>query len=239
MKWRAGRSSSSRISTIGSANHCGRVRRQGQSAGVAGARRAWHCLSVLIEDNLWMIRGFAHRDIPLYKRSAPKKGRAALGLELAGVTPVRRLHYMFGAWRDGASGCSDAGVSCADPANPWPPSNPVLEVATARPAVRHHHGLLWRRCRIAATDMARRSGFAGVCCRDDIPAGHPPPASPGRVDRTSCCAQHCGQLRGDRRFAGSAETTAFRPAFARTTSHRSGTGPVGKPSRDHCKNEMR
>lgn len=110
----------------------------------------WHLsYPFLIENDgeLWMIPESSIRgDVALYKcvRFPDKWERYATllsGLELADVTITRHngLHYLFGAWRDGAAGYSDSlAIYYADRLlGPWlaHASNPVLiDRASTRPA---------------------------------------------------------------------------------------------------------
>ncbi|MGL9618675.1 hypothetical protein QRQ56_11770 [Bradyrhizobium sp. U531] len=110
----------------------------------------WHLsYPFLIEDGgeLWMIpESSIHGDVALYKcvRFPDKWERHTTllsGLELADVTITQHngLHYLFGAWRDGAGGYSDSlAIYYADHLHgPWLPhaSNPVLiDRASTRPA---------------------------------------------------------------------------------------------------------
>ena len=122
----------------------------------------WHLsYPFLIEDGgeLWMIpESSTHGDVALYKcvRFPDQWERHATllsGLELADVTITQHngLHYLFGAWRDGAGGYSDSlAIFYAEHLlGSWLPhaSNPVLiDRASTRPAGNFVtlNGKLWR-----------------------------------------------------------------------------------------------
>ena len=122
----------------------------------------WHLsYPFLIESDgaLWMIpESSLHGDVALYKcvRFPDRWERHATllsGLELADATITQHdgLHYLFGAWRDGTGGYSDAlAIYYADHLlGPWLPhaSNPVLiDRASTRPAGNFVTlgGKLWR-----------------------------------------------------------------------------------------------
>ena len=122
----------------------------------------WHLsYPFLIEDGgaLWMIpESSIHKDVALYKcvRFPDKWERHATllsGFELADVTITQHhgLHYLFGAWRDGTGGYSDAlAIYYAEHLlGPWLPhaSNPVLiDRTSTRPAGNFVtiNGQLWR-----------------------------------------------------------------------------------------------
>jgi hypothetical protein len=141
---------------------------------------SWHLsYPFLIEDKgeLWMIpESSEHRDVALYKcvRFPDRWERHCTllsGLELADVTITRHngMHYLFGAWRDGAAGYSDmlAIYYADDLFGPWLPhaSNPVLmDRATTRPAGNFVtiNGALWRPVQDCASGYGTGLGLAEI-----------------------------------------------------------------------------
>ncbi len=141
---------------------------------------AWHLsYPFLIEhdEQLWMIpESSANRDVALYRcvRFPDKWERHCTllsGLELGDATITRHngLHYLFGAWRDGAGGYSDtlAIFYAGDLMGPWLPheSNPVLiDRASARPAGNFvtMNGQLWRPVQDCAYGYGAGLGLAEV-----------------------------------------------------------------------------
>ncbi|WP_051677689.1 hypothetical protein [Bradyrhizobium sp. URHD0069] len=141
---------------------------------------AWHLsYPFLIEhdDELWMIpESTGHRDVAVYKciRYPDKWERHCTllsGLELADATITRHngMNYLFGAWRDGTGGYSDAlAIFYADHLfGPWMPhaSNPVLlDRTTARPAGSFvtMEGKLWRPVQDSADGYGCALGLAEI-----------------------------------------------------------------------------
>ena len=176
----------------------------------------WHLsYPFLIEDDgeLWMIpESSLHGDVALYKcvRFPDKWERHATllsGLELADATITRHngLHYLFGAWRDGAGGYSDSlAIYYADHLlGPWRPhaSNPVMiDRASTRPAGNFVtiNGKLWRPVQDCAGGYGAALGLAEVVelspttfrqiVRHSL---RPGPAWPGRKLHT---LNRCGRL---------------------------------------------
>jgi hypothetical protein len=140
----------------------------------------WHLsYPFLIERDgeLWMIpESSAHRDVPLYKcvRFPDKWERHSTllsGLELADATITRYngINYLFGAWRDGTAGYSDAlAIFYAEHLfGPWLPhaSNPVLvDRASTRPAGNFAtlNGKLWRPVQDCADGYGSGLGLAEI-----------------------------------------------------------------------------
>jgi hypothetical protein len=176
----------------------------------------WHLsYPFMIEDKgeLWMIpESTGHRDVALYKcvRFPDRWERHCTllsGLELADVTITRHngLHYLFGAWRDGAAGYSDMlAIFYADDLHgPWLPhaSNPVLmDRASTRPAGNFVtiDGKLWRPVQDCAAGYGTGLGLAEIL--ELSPATfkqvvrhtlRPGPAWPGRKLHT---LNRCGEL---------------------------------------------
>jgi hypothetical protein len=179
-------------------------------------RESWHLsYPFLIEDkgDLWMIpESSEHRDVALYKciRFPDRWERHCTllsGLELADVTITHHqgLHYLFGAWRDGAGGYSDtlAIFYAHDLCGPWLPhaSNPVLmDRASTRPAGNFVtiDGALWRPVQDCAGGYGAGLGLAEIVelspttfrqiVRHTLKPG---PAWPGRKLHT---LNRCGSL---------------------------------------------
>jgi hypothetical protein len=140
----------------------------------------WHLsYPFLIERDgeLWMIpESSEHRDVPLYKcvRFPDKWERHSTllsGLELADATITRHdgIDYLFGAWRDGTGGYSDAlAIFYAQGLfGPWLPhaSNPVLvDRASTRPAGNFAtlNGKLWRPVQDCADGYGSGLGLAEI-----------------------------------------------------------------------------
>jgi hypothetical protein len=176
----------------------------------------WHLsYPFLIEHDgeLWMIpESSGHRDVPLYKcvRFPDKWERHSTllsGLELADATITRHngIDYLFGAWRDGTAGYSDAlAIFYAEHLfGPWLPhaSNPVLiDRASTRPAGNFTtlNGKLWRPVQDCADGYGSGLGLAEILeltpttyrqiVRHSI---RPGPAWPGRKLHT---LNRCGDL---------------------------------------------
>ncbi|MCS3760498.1 glucosamine inositolphosphorylceramide transferase family protein [Bradyrhizobium centrosematis] len=162
---------------------------------------------------LWMIpESSTNGDVALYKciRFPDKWERHATllsGLELADVTITRHngLHYLFGAWRDGAGGYSDSlAIYHADHLlGPWLPhaSNPVLiDRASTRPAGNFVtiNGTLWRPVQNctdgygAALALAEVVELSPTAFRQAVRHSlKPGPAWPGRKLHT---LNRCGRL---------------------------------------------
>jgi hypothetical protein len=176
----------------------------------------WHLsYPFLIEQDgeLWMIpESSGHRDVPLYRcvRFPDKWERHSTllsGLELADATITRHngINYLFGAWRDGTGGYSDAlAIFYAEHLfGPWLPhsSNPVLiDRASTRPAGNFVtlNGKLWRPVQDCADGYGSGLGLAEIIeltpttyrqvVRHSI---RPGPAWPGRKLHT---LNRCGDL---------------------------------------------
>ncbi|WP_314945182.1 hypothetical protein [Bradyrhizobium cosmicum] len=177
---------------------------------------SWHLsYPFLIENDgeLWMIpESSLHGDVALYKcvRFPDKWERHATllsGLELADATITRHngLNYLFGAWRDGTGGYSDAlAIYYAEHLlGPWVPhaSNPVLiDRASTRPAGNFvtMDGKLWRPVQDCADGYGAALGLAEIVelspttfkqvVRHSL---RPGPAWPGRKLHT---LNRCGRL---------------------------------------------
>jgi hypothetical protein len=176
----------------------------------------WHLSYPFViadKGELWMIpESSEHRDVALYKcvRFPDRWERHCTllsGLELADVTITRHngLHYLFGAWRDGAAGYSDtlAIFYGNDLFGPWSPhaANPVLmDRASTRPAGNfvNINGALWRPVQDCAAGYGTGLGLAEVVelspttfkqiVRHTLKPG---PAWPGRKLHT---LNRCGEL---------------------------------------------
>jgi hypothetical protein len=183
---------------------------------IAVLEEPWHLsYPFLIEhaDELWMIpESSAHRDVALYKCTGfPNKWErhATLlsDLELADATITQHngLYYLFGAWRDGTGGYSDALAifHAQDLMGPWLPhaSNPVLvDRASTRPAGNFvtMDDRLWRPVQDCAKGYGCGLGLAEIIeltptsfkqiVRNSIPPG---PLWPGRKLHT---LNRCGNL---------------------------------------------
>jgi hypothetical protein len=177
---------------------------------------SWHLsYPFLIERDgeLWMIpESSEHRDVPLYRcvRFPDKWERHSTllsGLELADATITRHngINYLFGAWRDGTGGYSDAlAIFYAEHLfGPWLPhsSNPVLvDRASTRPAGNFAtlNGKLWRPVQDCADGYGSGLGLAEIVeltpttyrqvVRHSI---RPGPVWPGRKLHT---LNRCGEL---------------------------------------------
>lgn len=176
----------------------------------------WHLSYPFLVEHageLWMIpESSAHRDVAIYKCVGfPDKWErhATLlsDLELADATITRHngLYYLFGAWRDGTAGYSDALAiyHAQDLMGPWLPhaSNPVLvDRASTRPAG-HFVTIeekLWRPVQDCTNGYGGGLGLAEVIeltptsfkqiVRTSIPPG---PLWPGRKLHT---LNRCGDL---------------------------------------------
>ena len=176
----------------------------------------WHLsYPFLIEHagELWMIpESSAHRDVAIYKCTGfPNKWEryATLlsDLELADATITQHngRYYLFGAWRDGTGGYSDALAifHAQDLMGPWLPhaSNPVLvDRASTRPAGNFviMEDRLWRPVQDCAKGYGCGLGLAEIIeltptsfkqiVRNSIPPG---PLWPGRKLHT---LNRCGNL---------------------------------------------
>jgi hypothetical protein len=189
--------------------------------GPAGAvmpvlEEPWHLsypFLMVHEDQLWMIPESSTRgDVAIYRcvRFPDKWERHATLLsdvEIADVTITTHngRYYMFGAWRDGTAGYSDALAiyHAPDVMGPWQPhaSNPVLvDRTTTRPAGNfvRRNGQLWRPVQDCSESYGGALGLAEIVelspetFRQEIRARiRPGPLWPGRKLHT---LNRCGHL---------------------------------------------